>query len=140
MSYTCVTYICDICHWSDISHNWKVVKGLKSWVPLVLNLFCNANIVIFTRHLATKLIIFIHAKHKINGILGYHFSLFLCRLHKNFFNLFNPLCANFTKWSNIFKQFVGKLLTNCLSVFDHFMGLVLKGLSLLAVLTRYSET
>ena len=26
------------------------------------------------------------------------------------------------------KQFVGNLLTNCLSVFDHFVGLALKGL------------
>ena len=44
-------------------------------------------------------------------------------------NKFNPLSANFTKWSNTFKQFVGKLSTNCLSVFDHFVGLGLKGLS-----------
>ena len=36
--------------------------------------------------------------------------------------------ANPTKWLNIFKQFVSKLLTNCLSVFDHFVGLALKGL------------
>ena len=41
---------------------------------------------------------------------------------------FNPLSANITKWSNILKQFVGKLLTNCLSVFDHFVGFALKGL------------
>ena len=34
----------------------------------------------------------------------------------------NPLTANFTKWSNTFKP------TNCLSVFDHFMGLALKRL------------
>ena len=40
----------------------------------------------------------------------------------------NPLSANFTKWSNTLKQFVGKLPTNCLSVFDHFVGLALKGL------------
>ena len=40
----------------------------------------------------------------------------------------NPLSANLTKWSNTLKQFVGKLPTNCLSVFDHFVGLVLKGL------------
>ena len=33
-----------------------------------------------------------------------------------------------TKWSNTLKQFVGNLPTNCLSVFDHFVGLVLKGL------------
>ena len=35
-----------------------------------------------------------------------------------------------TKWSNTFKLFVGKLPTNCLSVFDHFVGLALKGLTL----------
>ena len=40
----------------------------------------------------------------------------------------NPLRANFTKWSNKLKQFVGKLPTNCLSVFDHFVELALKGL------------
>ena len=56
----------------------------------------------------------------------------LC-LHPNlrfyYLNL-NPLSANFTKWSNTLKQFVGNLPTNCFSVFDHFVGLVLKGLSL----------
>ena len=40
------------------------------------------------------------------------------------------LNTNRTKWSNTLKQFVGKLLTDCLSVFNHFVGLVLKGLSL----------
>ena len=43
----------------------------------------------------------------------------------------NPLSTNFTTWSNTIKQFVGKLPTNCLSVFDHFVGLTLKGLSLI---------
>ena len=37
----------------------------------------------------------------------------------------NPLNANRTKWSNILKQFFGKLPTNCLSVFDHFVGLTI---------------
>ena len=41
---------------------------------------------------------------------------------------FNSLSANPTKWSNTLKQFVGKLPTNCLSVFDHFVNLALKGL------------
>ena len=40
-----------------------------------------------------------------------------------------PLSANFTKWSNTLKQFVGKLPTNCLSVFAHVVGLALKGLN-----------
>ena len=43
--------------------------------------------------------------------------------------LFNLLSANITKWSNTLKQFVVKLPTNYLSVFDHFVGLALKGLS-----------
>ena len=42
--------------------------------------------------------------------------------------IFNPLNANITKWSKTLKQFVGKLPTNCLSVFGHFVGLMLKGL------------
>ena len=42
----------------------------------------------------------------------------------------SPLSANHTKWSNTLKQFVGKLSTNCFSVFDHFVGLALKGLGL----------
>ena len=40
----------------------------------------------------------------------------------------NELSANITKWSNTLKQFVRKLPTNCLSVFDHFVGLALKEL------------
>ena len=39
-----------------------------------------------------------------------------------------PLSANPTKWSNTLKQFVDNLLTNCLSVFDQFVGLALNGL------------
>ena len=43
-------------------------------------------------------------------------------------NSLNPLSANPTKWSSTLKQFVGNLPTNCLSVFDHFVILALKGL------------
>ena len=50
-----------------------------------------------------------------------------------YINYANPLIANPTKWSNILKQFVGNLPTNCLSVFDHFMNLALKGLILLGL-------
>ena len=42
---------------------------------------------------------------------------------------FNSLSINPTKWSNTLKQFVGKLPTNCFSLFDHFVKLALKGLS-----------
>ena len=38
----------------------------------------------------------------------------------------NPLSTNPAKWSNTPKQFVGNLPTNCLSVFDHFVGWHLK--------------
>ena len=50
----------------------------------------------------------------------------------------NPLSTNFTKWSNTLKQFVGKLPTNCLNVFGHFVGLALKGLRTVKI--QYSVT
>ena len=40
----------------------------------------------------------------------------------------NHLSADSTKWSTKLKQFVGKHPTNCLSVFDHFMGSALKAI------------
>ena len=43
-------------------------------------------------------------------------------------DLLNPLSANPIKWSNTLKEFIGNWLTNCLSVFDHFVKLALKGL------------
>ena len=46
-----------------------------------------------------------------------------------YFNLALTLHASFTKWSNTLKQYVGNLPTNCLSVFEHFVGLAFKGLS-----------
>ena len=39
-----------------------------------------------------------------------------------------PLSASLTKWLNTPEQFVGNLVTNCLSMFEHFVGLALKGL------------
>ena len=55
----------------------------------------------------------------------------LAEIKKKFYKLafINPLSANFTKWSNTLKQFVDKLPTNCLNVFDHYVGLALKRLS-----------
>ena len=41
----------------------------------------------------------------------------------------NPSSANPTKWSSTLKQFVRKLPKNFLNVFDHFVGLALKGLN-----------
>ena len=58
----------------------------------------------------------------------------------------NPLSANPTKWSKTLKQFAANLATNCLSMFDHFVVLALKGLSnieawnTLLVLLEYVNT
>ena len=46
------------------------------------------------------------------------------------------LSTSFTKWSNTFKQFIGNLSMNCLSVFDHFVGLALKGLIVYLLLLK----
>ena len=61
------------------------------------------------------------------GLLGLKYSVFQKAILQIIFSNFNPVSANPTKWSNTLKQFVGKLPTNCLSVFDHFVGLALKG-------------
>ena len=47
------------------------------------------------------------------------FSYQLCAMYLTTF--INPFSTNFTKWSNTLKQLIGNLLTNCLSVFDHFV-------------------
>ena len=57
-------------------------------------------------------------------------------LHERAISQLNALSANPTKWSNTFKQFVGKLSTNGLSVFGHFVGLALKGL----IVSRISKS
>ena len=51
-------------------------------------------------------------------------------------NILKPLRANPTKWSNTLKQFVGKLSTNWLSVFAHFIKLALEGSGVLLVFER----
>ena len=51
----------------------------------------------------------------------------------------NPLRANPTKWSNTLKQFVGNLPTNCLSVFNHFVGLAFKGLRLVSLILSWNN-
>ena len=62
------------------------------------------------------------------------FVLVTCLLHDltkqpDYGRSVNPLSGNPAKWSNTLKQFVGNSPTHCLSVFDHFVGLALKGLN-----------
>ena len=52
----------------------------------------------------------------------------IAKTPKYLLSVLNRLNANPRKWSNTLKQFIGNLPTNCLSVFDHFMGLAFKGL------------
>ena len=51
----------------------------------------------------------------------------------------NPWSANPRKWSNTLKIIHRLLLTNFLSVFDHFVGLVLRGLNLYGKVYSISE-
>ena len=53
--------------------------------------------------------------------------------------VFNPLSTNPTKWWSTFKQVVGNLPMNCLSVFDNFVGLTLIGLIWLFPRKRVSQ-
>ena len=66
-------------------------------------------------------------------------NIFLLNNWSEYQNLVNPLSTNPTKWSNTLKQFVGKLPTNCLSVFGHFVKLELKGLKNSKPFGRYKQ-
>ena len=63
--------------------------------------------------------------------------LFNGSLERNWFS--SHLTVNFTKWSNTLKQFVGTLPTNCLSVIDHFVGLVRKRLISMRALKQIQQ-
>ena len=54
------------------------------------------------------------------------------------FSCISPLSANPTKWPNTLKQLVGNLAKNFLSVFDHFVGLALKGLGINTMVIQLS--
>ena len=61
-------------------------------------------------------------------VFSFSFILFNLFCVWNYSLRLNRLTANPTKWSNTLKQFAGNLPTNCLSVFDHFVGLALLGI------------
>ena len=69
----------------------------------------------------------IYSKLKIRTIEGWYYDVAVCESGVQL-KAVNPLTINFTEWSNTLKQLVGN---NCLSVFDHFWGLALKGLTIL---------
>ena len=66
-------------------------------------------------------------------------TLYLFSNKKGLMRPLNPLSAKFTKWSNTLKQFVGNLPTSCLSVFDHFVGLALKGLTIKIYASNFAK-
>ena len=56
-------------------------------------------------------------------------TLYTKQNHIKVLTKLNTLSVNPTKWSNTLKQIRRLLPTNCLSMFDHFVGLALKGLT-----------
>ena len=68
-----------------------------------------------------------HIKHFQEHISYHNINIPLGLDKQSEFSFLNPLSTSLTKWSNTLKQ-LEKLPTNCLSVFDHFLRLTLKGL------------
>ena len=118
--FVCVCMWCVMCVWFGYyvcvsSRILTVVTREKNYVEIFCFLSCDTS---------QDLLITVEATQKIRG---------------NFQGALNPLSANPTKLSNTLKQFVGKLPTNCLSVFDHFVGLALKGLKPFEVSNKIIE-
>ena len=108
-------------HWSFIWRCLFLVSILNKLAHVLLHPYCACRLI------TTKLCISYNPK------IEFH-VLYYAILHKSIHIKYDPWCkiiplsANPTKWSNTLKQFVSKLLTNCLCVFDHFVKLALKGL------------
>ena len=80
---------------------------------------------IYDKHRPDVLRIFLAIKHQFTGVVA---------VISSFNPLYiNPLSANPTKWSNTLKTIRRQNQTNCLSVFDHFVGLAPKGLKCMLV-------
>ena len=75
-----------------------------------------------------------HIKHFQEHISYHNINIPLGLEKQSEFSSLNPLSTSLTKWSNTLKQ-LEKLPTNCLSVFDHFLRLTLKGLVVTVLLS-----
>ena len=80
---------------------------------LLLNFF-------MVKHLSMTTIIFLAFSLQLGSCFLFCYNIYNC--------LIKRLSADPTNWSNTLKQFIGNLPTNCLSVFDHFVGPALNGL------------
>ena len=78
--------------------------------------------------------------YELTALLDAELVFFFTIAMNDLLNFLNPLSANITKWSNTLKQFVGNLPTNCLSVFDHFVVLALKGLMMVLQGNQQSQS
>ena len=114
-------------------HNIDEWKHCLQWSGLVHACFTNDGIACIKKSENSKPLKVFHMKnlHELfpdfNLTLIRTFSIMHLKMQKLLL-VINPLSGNFTKWSDTLKQFVSKLPMNCFSVFDHFVGLVLKGL------------
>ena len=95
---------------------WNSTQFLSRPVWLVINLKNSFLAKIKQRTVLNKIE---QSKHIYNTFRWHATFLF-------FVYFFNSLSANPRKWSNTLKQFVDSLPTNCLIVFEHFVGLALK--------------
>ena len=77
---------------------------------------------------------FRHLKFEVTFFIN--FAIVWCDFTNIIHIITNSLSTSFTKWSNTLKQFVGKLPTNCLCVFDYFVGLARKGLIYITNITQ----
>ena len=80
---------------------------------------------------AKMTLVWVHSTHRsCSKYRDAHLGNWQASMMDIFANTLNTLSVNPTKWSNRLKQFIGELPKNCLSLFDHFVGLALKELTI----------
>ena len=120
----CILHRCQLSTKSLMEKNKKLLKDLFHFLEKLFKYHHNSVVVTAMCHETVKVL----------GITGTTYVIQVngthCISHVQLAlkNLLNSLSANPTKWSNTLKQFISNLPINCLSVFDHFVKLALKGL------------
>ena len=103
-------------------------ENQSSVMLCVIHMWCSKNITQFLGNLSCLTLCFSRYYESFIAIKFFHIEM-LVMFGTKLIKSWHRLTQNATKWPNTLEQFIGNLPTNCLSLFDHFVKLALKGLN-----------
>ena len=107
-------------------------ENQSSVMLCVIHMWCSKNITQFLGNLSCLTLCFSRYYESFIAIKFFHTEM-LVMFGTKLIESWHSLTQNATKWPSTLKQFIGNLPTNCLSLFDHFVKLALKGSNFFAL-------